>query len=151
MEPWQKRRAETPWCGDLPERGPWTLLRVDPMMPVEGRKWPIGKVELLHEDRGRVLEVTTGAGSLDAAFNAISDALEIKAKVKSLQVDYVPESEVPPKLATVTADIELMFDDSIYRGSAQTGDLLLSAVGAFLEAASRAAEDRQVQSREAIS
>jgi hypothetical protein len=125
VEKAQKRNAKPRWCGDIPDRGPWKLLRLDTIAVVERRKWPLSRVELFHEKRGRVLDVSTGAGSLDAAFIALSTIVGVKATVR----------------AAANAEIEIAVGDAIYRGSARTADLFLSAVGAYLEAISLAAAD----------
>jgi hypothetical protein len=147
MDQRQKLRASAEWCGQPPVSGPWTLCRVDAISTTRLNRWPVGRVELFHETRGRVFEVATGAGCLDAAFNAVAALIGVTAPAKSLEVQYEPGCEGTAALPAVTVEIEVTTDGGTYRGCARTGDLLLSAVGAYLDALWRAAEERQARAR----
>jgi hypothetical protein len=78
-----------------------------------------------------MVETATGAGCLDAAFNAASQLLAVTPAVKAMEVDYsCPE---PGGVPQVTVEIETVIGHGTWRGCARTGDLLLSAVGAYLD------------------
>jgi hypothetical protein len=99
-------------------------------------------VEFGHQKRGRVFEVGTGAGCTDAAFNAVAAAVGVEAPVKSLEVQYEPPFK-EGALPIVTVEIEVAIDGGTYRGCARTRDLLLSAVGAYLDALCRVEKDQR--------
>lgn len=127
----QKIRADANWCGPPARCGPWTLMRLEMISTVRPQKWPVCRLELLHEERGRVSETATGAGCLDAAFNAVSQMFGVTAPVKAIEIDYrCPEAGAVPQ---VIVEIEVVVGDGTWRGCARTGDLLLSAVCAYLD------------------
>ena len=138
MNEQQKARALTDWCMKLPAFGPWRLARLEILSTVQPQQWPSARVELVHEHLGRLVKIATGAGPLDAAFNAISELVRVGASMTSLNVDYEPAANAdgPPH---VRVEVEAASNGSHYRGGARTGDLFVSAVAAFLDAAFQAA------------
>jgi hypothetical protein len=127
----QKQRAESKWCSLPARRGPWTLMRLEMISTVQSEKWPVCRLELLHDERGQMTETATGAGCLDAAFNAVSQACAVSAPVKGMDVDYCCSEA--GALPLVTVEIEVVIGGGTWRGCARTGDLLLSAVCAYLD------------------
>jgi molybdenum cofactor biosynthesis enzyme len=141
MDERQKRRAEAQWCPEPPQCGPWTLRRLDVISTVQPKKWPVCRLELIHQERGRVFEIGTGAGCLDAAFNAVAELIGVTAPVKTLEVDF--ECAEADALPQVTVEIEIEVNQNTWRGYARTADLMLSAVGAYLDAIVRALDQTQ--------
>lgn len=102
------------------------------------KEWPVARVELIHDERGAVFEIATGAGCLDAACNALAQLYGVTAPIRSLEVQYGISSEPPVGLPVVNATVDVAVGERIFRGSTTSGDLLVSAVGAYLDALSQA-------------
>jgi protein-L-isoaspartate O-methyltransferase len=114
---------------------------LDVISTVQPKKWPVCRLELIHQERGRVFEIGTGTGCLDAAFNAVAQLIGVTAPVKALEVDF--ECAEADALPQVTVEIEIEVNHGTWRGRARTGDLMLSAVGAYLDAVVRALDHVQ--------
>ena len=140
MDERQQSRANASWSDGVPARGPWIVSRVEMVSTLARGHWPVARVELTHEKRGRIVEFGTGAGPVDAAFNAIAQILGVSAEVRSLEVQYQSPGH-GMGLPTAAVEIEALVAGSSRCGRARTGDLLLSAIGAYLDAIDRAAAE----------
>lgn len=116
--------------------GPWTLSRLEIISTVEPKRWPAARVELLHARRGRVLEIATGAGGVDAAFNAVAQIFGVSAPINRLDLSY--RSGEIGSLPVVMVSLSVVIDGEIFDGSAQAGDVLPGCVWAYLDALSKA-------------
>jgi hypothetical protein len=126
----QIARANAQSCEAPPQYGPWTLLRLDLTTTVQPKKWPVCRLKLLHEKRGSVVEIATGAGCLDAVFNAVAQLIGVTAPVRAIDVDF--NCAEAGGLPQVTVGLETEVDNGTWRGCARTGDLVLSAVKRIL-------------------
>ena len=148
MDQRQKQRAAAVLCHKPPRSGPWTLSRLQITSTLWPSEWPAARVELVHETLGSTLEIATGAGCLDAACNAVAPLFGVIAPIRSLEIQYEAASEATGTLPTIAAEVEVTIDGAAYRGSAKTGDLLVSAISAYLDALCQAAgpnSSREVQ------
>ena len=51
--------------------------------------WPVARVELEHGERGRVTDIASAPGALDAIFTSISQIMDVPARVDALELQYV--------------------------------------------------------------
>lgn len=138
------RKSQVADEGDqAPSSGPWSVTRVEVISTVDHRRHSIGRVELWHNKRGRVLAVGTGPGSVDAIFSALAQLFDLETSVRTLQAQYQFQEAADPR--QVAASIEILIEGKCYRGSARAAGMLVSVAAAFLDAICRAADERQVK------
>src|SRR3546814_3710181 len=58
----------------------WSLNKVDIRAPVSASAWPVARIELQHGERGRVTDLASAPGALDAAFQAVSQIMGVPAR-----------------------------------------------------------------------
>src|SRR3546814_11850212 len=68
----------------------WSLRKIDIRSPVSAKAWPVARVELEHGERGRVTDLASAPGALDAAFAAVSQIMGVPARVAKLELHYIP-------------------------------------------------------------
>jgi 2-isopropylmalate synthase len=131
-----------------PER-PWTLSKVDIRAPVSASAHPVARVELEHGERGRVTDIASAPGALDAAFAAVSQIMGLPARVHQLEMQYVAadgaEAAKDGQGANVLVEISIDVEGEIFAGRARARDILPSCVAAYIDAASNAEAVRQVR------
>ena len=120
----------------------WKLSKVDIRAPVSDRAWPVARVELDHGERGRVTDIASAPGALDAAFAAVSQMIRIPARVETLEMQYLaddPDEEGDDKQgANVLVEMTIDVEGEIFAGRARARDILPCCVSAFIDAASNA-------------
>ncbi|WP_037499277.1 2-isopropylmalate synthase [Sphingomonas jaspsi] len=127
----------------------WKLSKVDIRAPVSANAWPVARVELEHGERGRVTDVASAPGALDAAFSAVSQLLAIPARVDSLDMQYIAADPNEPSEdgqgASVLVEIAIDVDGELFSGRARARDILPCCVSAYLDAASNADTVRRLR------
>jgi 2-isopropylmalate synthase len=113
---------------------PWKLRRVELRAAYGSRTEPFARIELDHEERGRVCDVGIGGGPLDAAFDAIQSIVGITASVQELDITHVADQDDGACLGY----IELMVDGHVYSGRARGRDVIPTAVDAYVVAINQA-------------
>jgi 2-isopropylmalate synthase len=113
---------------------PWKLRRVELRAAYGSRTEPFARIELDHEERGRVCDVGIGGGPLDAAFDAIQSIVGITASVQELDITHVADQDDGACLGY----IELKVDGHIYSGRARGRDVIPTAVDAYVVAINQA-------------
>ncbi|HEX5182359.1 MAG TPA: 2-isopropylmalate synthase [Allosphingosinicella sp.] len=125
----------------------WRLSKVDIRAPVSDKAWPVARVELDHGERGRVTDIASAPGALDAAFAAVSQMIGVPARVETLEMQYLaadPDEtgEDGPgenkQGANVLVEMTIAVDGEIFAGRARARDILPCCVSAFIDAASNA-------------
>jgi len=113
----------------------WRFRRIDIRSPLSSRTWPIARLELEHPVRGRVTDIGTAPGALDAAFSAASNILHVAPRLAAFNV-----TSAAPAGGTLALHVELdlELDGAVWRGSSAGADLVECAVTAWLAAAARA-------------
>jgi 2-isopropylmalate synthase len=128
---------------------PWSLSKVEIRAPVTVSAWPVARVELEHGHRGRVCDLASAPGALDAAFKAVSQIIGIPARVEELDMQYIAadpgETAEDGQAATVLVEIQISVDGEIFAGRARARDILPSCVAAYIDAASNAEAVRRVR------
>jgi 2-isopropylmalate synthase len=128
---------------------PWTLSKVEIRAPVTVSAWPVARVELEHGHRGRVCDLASAPGALDAAFKAVSQIIGIPARVEELDMQYIAadlgEAPQDDQGANVLVEIQISVDGEIFAGRARARDILPSCVAAYIDAASNAEAVRRVR------
>lgn len=130
-----------------PER-PWALGKVEIRAPVSANAQTVARVELEHGERGRVTDIASAPGGMDAAFLAVSHIIGLPARVHQLDMQYVAadaDDPAPDGQATnVLVEIALEVDGDIYAGRARDRDILPCCVAAYIDALSNADAVRRV-------
>jgi 2-isopropylmalate synthase len=127
----------------------WTLGKIDIRAPVNPTAWPVARVELEHGERGRITDLASAPGALDAAFQAVSQIMGIPGRVDMLDMQYVaadPRDESEGEQgAAVLVEMAVEVDGDIYTGRARARDILPCCVSAFIDAASNAEAVRRMR------
>jgi 2-isopropylmalate synthase len=127
----------------------WSLAKVDIRAPVSANASPVARVELEHGERGRVTDVASAPGALDAAFAAVSQIIGLHARVDTLDMQYVAadpgEAAEKKQGATVLVEITIDVEGEIFAGRARARDIIPCCVGAYIDAASNAEAVRRLR------
>ncbi len=118
---------------------PWSLAKVEIRAPVTVSAWPVARVELEHGTRGRVCDLASAPGAMDAAFRAVSHIVGLPARVEALDMQYVAvEADEEPstdgQAAHVLVEIQIGVEGETYAGRARDRDILPTCVAAYLDA-----------------
>lgn len=121
---------------------PWTLGKVEIRAPVSANAHPVARVELEHGERGRVTDIASAPGALDAAFLAVSQIIGVTGRVHQLEMQYVAadpgEVGADGQGANVLVEISIEVGEEIFAGRARARDILPCCVAAYIDAASNA-------------
>lgn len=136
----------------------WSLAKVEIRAPLTPSAQPMARVELTHGERGRVTDIATAPGAMDAAFLAVSQIVGLPARVHQLDMQYVAIDPDEPAAdgqgANVLVEVQVEVDDEIFAGRARARDILPCCVSAYLDAVSNAEAVRRVRAtmpaREAV-
>jgi 2-isopropylmalate synthase len=127
----------------------WSLNKVDIRAPVSATAWPVARIELEHGERGRVTDIASAPGALDAAFAAVSQIMQLPARVDHLEMQYVAADAGEPSEdgqgANVLVEISIDVEGEIFAGRARARDILPCCVAAYIDAASNADAVRRVR------
>ena len=127
----------------------WTLNKVDIRSPVSANAWPVARIELQHGERGRVTDIASAPGALDAAFLAVSQIMSLPARVEQVDMQYIAagpdESAEDSQGANVLVEISIDVEGEIFAGRARGRDILPCCVAAYIDAASNADAVRRVR------
>jgi 2-isopropylmalate synthase len=127
----------------------WSLGKVDIRAPVNPNAYPVARVELEHGERGRITDLASAPGALDAAFQAVSQIMGVPARVDMLDMQYVaadPGDESDNEQgAAVLVEMAIEVDGQFYTGRARARDILPCCVSAYIDAASNAEAVRRMR------
>jgi 2-isopropylmalate synthase len=127
----------------------WKLSKVDIRAPMSASAWPVARVELEHGERGRVTDLASAPGALDASFAAVSHIMGLPARVDSLDMQYIAadpeEAPADGQGASVLVEITIEVDGEVFAGRARARDILPCCVSAYIDAASNAIAVRELR------
>ena len=127
----------------------WKLSKIDIRAPVSPNAWPVARVELEHGERGRVTDIASAPGALDAAFAAVSQVLGMPGRVDSIDMQYLAADPDEPaedgQGASVLVEMQVDVEGEVFAGRARARDILPSCVSAYLDAISNAAAVRRLR------
>ncbi|MET1111907.1 MAG: 2-isopropylmalate synthase [Allosphingosinicella sp.] len=127
----------------------WTLSKVDIRSPVSANAWPVARIELEHGERGRVTDIASAPGALDAAFAAVSRIMSLPARVDQVEMQYIAADPGEPaedgQGASVLVEIAIDVEGEIFAGRHRGRDILPCCVAAYIDAASNAEAVRRVR------
>ncbi len=127
----------------------WKLSKVDIRAPVSAKAWPVARVELEHGERGRLTDIASAPGALDAAFSAVSQMMRIPARVDTLEMQYVAadasEEGEDGQGANVLVEMTIEVDGELFAGRARARDILPCCVSAYIDAAGNAEAVRSMR------
>lgn len=127
----------------------WSLGKVDIRAPVNPNAWPVARIELEHGERGRITDIASAPGALDAAFSAVSQIMGLPARVDMLDMQYVAadpdEEKEGDQGASVLVEMAIEVDGEIFTGRARARDILPCCVAAYIDAASNAEAVRRMR------
>ena len=131
----------------------WTLAKVEIRAPLTVTAWPMARVELAHGERGRVTDIASAPGALDAAFTAVGQIMGVNARVEGLDMQYLAADPAEPaedgQAANVLVEMQISVEGEIFAGRARERDILPCCVAAFIDAASNADAVRSVRAARA--
>lgn len=131
----------------------WALSRLEIRTPVSADAWPIARVELEHGTRGKVTDLGSAAGALDAVFASISEIMGVPARVDALDLQYIAAEAsqecADGQAAKVLVEIVLEVDGQLFSGRARDRDILPCCIAAYIDAASNADAVRRVRAKSA--
>ena len=132
----------------------WKLNKIDIRSPVSATAWPVARVELEHGERGRVTDLASAPGALDAAFAAVSQIMSLPARVDHIEMQYLADDAEEPAAdgqgAQVLVEIALDVEGEIFAGRYRGRDILPCCVSAYIDAAGNAEAVRRVRNIRAI-
>ncbi|MFL6733340.1 MAG: 2-isopropylmalate synthase, partial [Sphingomicrobium sp.] len=127
----------------------WSLNKLDIRAPVNPNANPVARIELEHGERGRITDIASAPGGLDAAFSAVSQIMGLPARVDMLDMQYVaadPSDEADGNQgANVLVEIAIEVEGEIFTGRARARDILPCCVSAYIDAASNAEAVRKMR------
>ena len=130
----------------------WALAKVEIRAPLTTSAWPMARVELEHGERGRVTDIASAPGALDAAFQAVGQIMGVSARVEGLDMQYLaadPGETPEEQAANVLVEMQISVEGEVFSGRARERDILPCCVAAFIDAASNADAVRAVRARQA--
>ncbi|HEX4761354.1 MAG TPA: alpha-isopropylmalate synthase regulatory domain-containing protein, partial [Sphingomicrobium sp.] len=131
----------------------WKLSKLDIRAPVAANGWPVARVELEHGERGRVTDIASAPGALDAAFAAVSQMMGVAARVDALDMQYLAAEPDEPAAdgqgANVLVEMTIEADGEMFAGRARARDILPCCVSAYIDAASNAQAVRELRNSNA--
>ncbi len=120
----------------------WKLSRLDIRSPVAANANPVARIELDHRTRGRISDLASAPGALDAAYTAISQIMDLPARVCDIDMQYVAADpgEAGPggQGADVLVDLKAEVEGEVYAGRARARDIIPACAGAYIDALNNA-------------
>lgn len=120
----------------------WALSRLEIRAPIAANGQPIARVELDHGERGRVTDLAHAPGALDAAFQAVSQIMDMPARVEAIEMQYIAADPGEPaedgQGADVLVEIQISAAHGSFAGRARGRDIIPACVGAFIDALNNA-------------
>lgn len=113
----------------------WSLSRIEIRTSMSGNKWPVARVELDHPSRGRVTDIATAPGAFEAVYKATAQIVGIEPVLLSYNVCSSGHRE--DGALEIRIEIELQFEDKVYRGGSTGSDLVRCSLLAWLAAATQ--------------
>lgn len=114
----------------------WRVGRVDLRSPVSRHAWPIARVELEHDTRGRVTDIGSAPGAFDAAFAAAGQIIGVQPLLR--RFDVRSASRDHDGALTIQIELELEIDGCVHVGRSVGVDLIDCSMRAWLEAVEEA-------------
>ncbi|MEO6359629.1 MAG: hypothetical protein ABIO43_03520, partial [Sphingomicrobium sp.] len=112
-------------------------------------------IELEHGERGRITDIASAPGALDAAFSAVSQIMGLPARVDVLDMQYVAadpsEEQEGDQGASVLVEMSIEVEGEFFAGRARARDILPCCVAAYIDAASNAEAVRKMRASAAAS
>jgi len=125
----------------------WRLSRLEIRTPVQKNAQPSARIELDHEERGRVTDIAQASGALDAAFLAVSHIVDLPARVTSVDMQYIAEEDPGGEQgADVLVEIDIDVDGERFAGRARERDIIPACVDAYIDALNNADATRRRRS-----
>jgi 2-isopropylmalate synthase len=116
----------------------WALSRLEIRAPISRTAQPSARIELEHTLRGRVTDIALAPGALDAAFQAVSEIMDVPARVTALDLQYIADdadANAPNQQgADVLVEIEIFAEDDVYHGRHRGRDVIPVCVSAYIDA-----------------
>lgn len=113
---------------------PWQLGRIEIRSKISHREEVIARVELIHAERGRLTEIASGEGGVEAGFTAIGRIVGVGAVLERLSVTTVPASGPSAGGSQTSACVAVRYRGFFASGSAVSSDMLSACLCAYLQA-----------------
>ncbi len=120
----------------------WTLSRFEIRAPLASGAEPVARLELEHDERGRVTDIAAAPGALDAAFQAVSHIMDEPARVEAIDMQYIAADPDEPvddgQGADVLVEIQIGVRGETFAGRARERDIIPACVNAYIDALNNA-------------
>ena len=119
----------------------WTMTRFEVRAPLASGAEPVARVELEQSTRGRVTDIAAAPGSLDAAFRAVSQIMELPARVEEIDMQYIaadPDESSDEQGADVLVEMAISVDEERFAGRARERDIIPACISAYIDALNNA-------------
>lgn len=130
----------------------WRLNRMEIRSLASANAHPVARVELEHRTRGRMSDLASAPGAMDAAYTAISQMMEAPARVEDIDMQYVaaePDaSGAADQAADVLVELKAEVFGEIFTGRARARDIIPACASAYVDALNNALAVRRRRARE---
>ena len=128
----------------------WTLSRLEIRSLAAVNAHPVARVELVHRTRGRMSDLASAPGAMDAAYTAISQIMDAPAQVQDIDMQYVAAEPGPGGDQSADVLVELKADvfGGTFTGRARARDIIPACASAYVDALNNALAVRRRRARE---
>jgi 2-isopropylmalate synthase len=118
------------------EAAGWRLARFEFRVPGEKYGWPVARVELESPEQGRVSDVASAPGELEAAFAAIGRIMRIEATVREVRLSHAPGAGriSGDEGEAVSVEVIVAAGGGEHRRAATGSDLIHCCLAAYVDA-----------------
>ncbi|MGJ3232594.1 MAG: 2-isopropylmalate synthase [Oceanicaulis sp.] len=129
----------------------WRLTRLEIRSLAAANAHPVARVELEHRTRGRMSDLASAPGAMDAAYTAISQMMDAPASVEDIDMQYVAAEPGPEgdQSADVLVELKAKVFGEIFTGRARARDIIPACASAYVDALNNALAVRRRRAREA--
>jgi 2-isopropylmalate synthase len=130
----------------------WRLNRMEIRSLASANAHPVARVELEHRTRGRMSDLASAPGAMDAAYTAISQIMEAPGRVEDIDMQYVaaePDATAgADQAADVLVELKAEVFGEIFTGRARARDIIPACASAYVDALNNALAVRRRRARE---
>ncbi|MEQ8406107.1 MAG: 2-isopropylmalate synthase [Oceanicaulis sp.] len=129
----------------------WTLTRLEIRSLAAANAHPVARVELEHRTRGRMSDLASAPGAMDAAYTAISQLMDAPGRVEDIDMQYVAADPEPgaDQSADVLVELKAEVFGEIFTGRARARDIIPACASAYVDALNNALAVRRRRARDA--
>jgi 2-isopropylmalate synthase len=120
----------------------WKLNKLEIRSPLAANANPVARVELEHKTRGPIADLAQAPGAMDAAYQAISEIMDLPGRVSDIDMQYIADDEEDPVTgqqgAEVLVELTVEVDHETFAGRASARDIIPACASAYVDALNNA-------------